>query len=62
VTVVVGSNFNKIVLDSTKDVLLEIYAPWCACVCVWGGGGGGGHVGLGALVWGCGLMSASCRL
>lgn len=29
VTVVVGSTFDKIVLDQTKDVLLEIYAPWC---------------------------------
>jgi len=27
--VVVGKNFEDIVLDSTKDVLLEAYAPWC---------------------------------
>ena len=25
----VGSNFDKIVLDETKDVLIELYAPWC---------------------------------
>lgn len=30
VTVVVGKNFDKVVLDESKDVLLEIYAPWCA--------------------------------
>jgi protein disulfide-isomerase A1 len=29
VTVVVGDNFNDIVMDSSKDVLLEFYAPWC---------------------------------
>ncbi|CAB4018498.1 disulfide-isomerase A4, partial [Paramuricea clavata] len=29
VQVVVGSNFGKIVLDETKDVLIELYAPWC---------------------------------
>ncbi|KAI5059070.1 hypothetical protein GOP47_0025389 [Adiantum capillus-veneris] len=29
VTVVVGNNFDEIVLDESKDVLLEIYAPWC---------------------------------
>jgi len=29
VVVVVGKNFNEIVLDETKDVLLEVYAPWC---------------------------------
>jgi len=29
VKVVVGKNFAEIVLDSTKDVLLEFYAPWC---------------------------------
>lgn len=27
--VVVGKNFEEIVMDSTKDVLLEAYAPWC---------------------------------
>lgn len=27
--VVVGKNFNDIVRDSTDDVLLEFYAPWC---------------------------------
>jgi protein disulfide isomerase len=26
---VVGSNFGKIVFDETKDVLIELYAPWC---------------------------------
>ena len=26
---VVGSTFEKIVLDPQKDVLLEMYAPWC---------------------------------
>ncbi|XP_057476839.1 protein disulfide isomerase-like 1-4 [Actinidia eriantha] len=29
VKVVVGNNFDDIVLDESKDVLLEIYAPWC---------------------------------
>ncbi|KAK3729051.1 hypothetical protein RRG08_005424 [Elysia crispata] len=29
VTVVVGSTFEKIVKDPTKDVLIEFYAPWC---------------------------------
>lgn len=29
VKVVVGKQFNEIVLDKTKDVFLEVYAPWC---------------------------------
>lgn len=29
VTVVVGKNYEEIVLDDTKDVLIEFYAPWC---------------------------------
>jgi len=29
VTVVVGSTFDSIVKDPKKDVLLEVYAPWC---------------------------------
>lgn len=29
VTIVVGNTVDKIVRDPTKDVLLEIYAPWC---------------------------------
>lgn len=29
ITVVVGKTFDKIVKDPKKDVLLEIYAPWC---------------------------------
>jgi len=29
VTVVVGKTFHKLVLDSSKDVLIELYAPWC---------------------------------
>lgn len=29
VTVVVAKNYDEIVLDDNKDVLLEIYAPWC---------------------------------
>ena len=29
VKTVVGENFEKIVYDKTKDVLIEFYAPWC---------------------------------
>jgi len=29
VTVVVGKNFDEIVKNAEKDVLLEVYAPWC---------------------------------
>jgi len=29
VRVIVGKTFNEIVLDKTKDVLVEFYAPWC---------------------------------
>jgi len=29
VKVVVGKNFNEIVMDKSKDVLIEFYAPWC---------------------------------
>ncbi|CAL9109398.1 unnamed protein product [Musa textilis] len=29
VKIVVGKNFDEIVLDESKDVLLEMYAPWC---------------------------------
>jgi len=29
VAIVVGDNFKDIVLDDTKDVLIEFYAPWC---------------------------------
>ncbi|KAM7504436.1 hypothetical protein LguiB_003340 [Lonicera macranthoides] len=29
VKIVVGNNLEEIVLDESKDVLLEIYAPWC---------------------------------
>ncbi|XP_065671417.1 protein disulfide-isomerase A3 [Hydra vulgaris] len=29
VKIVVGENFNEIVNDPTKDVLIEFYAPWC---------------------------------
>jgi len=29
VKIVVGENFNDLVLDPKKDVLLEMYAPWC---------------------------------
>eukprot|EP01061_Rhynchopus_euleeides_P036030 TRINITY_DN606_c0_g2_i1.p2 TRINITY_DN606_c0_g2~~TRINITY_DN606_c0_g2_i1.p2 ORF type:complete len:520 (+),score=274.82 TRINITY_DN606_c0_g2_i1:102-1562(+) len=29
VQVVVGKSFDRIVMDTTKDVLLEAYAPWC---------------------------------
>lgn len=30
VTVVVAKNYEDIVLDNSKDVLVEFYAPWCA--------------------------------
>ena len=29
VTVVVGKTFEEIVMDPKKDVLIEMYAPWC---------------------------------
>jgi protein disulfide-isomerase A1 len=29
VKVVVAKNYNDVVLDDTKDVLIEFYAPWC---------------------------------
>ncbi|KAJ4295996.1 protein disulfide-isomerase precursor [Collariella sp. IMI 366227] len=29
VTVVVAKNYKDVVLDDTKDVLIEFYAPWC---------------------------------
>lgn len=29
VTVVVGENFDQVVMDESKDVLIEFYAPWC---------------------------------
>ena len=29
VVTVVAKNFNEIVNDETKDVLIEFYAPWC---------------------------------
>jgi len=29
VKTVVGTSFDKIVMDSSKDVLVEFYAPWC---------------------------------
>ena len=29
VKVVVGNTFDKIVMDESKDVLIEFYAPWC---------------------------------
>ncbi|KAJ5291147.1 hypothetical protein N7478_000398 [Penicillium angulare] len=29
VTVVVGHNYQEVVIDNDKDVLLEFYAPWC---------------------------------
>jgi protein disulfide-isomerase A1 len=29
VTIVVAKNYESIVLDDTKDVLIEFYAPWC---------------------------------
>lgn len=29
VTVVVGRNYQEVVIDNEKDVLVEFYAPWC---------------------------------
>lgn len=29
VKIVVGSTFDAVVFDQTKDVLIEFYAPWC---------------------------------
>lgn len=29
VTVIVAKNYDDIVLDESKDVLVEFYAPWC---------------------------------
>ena len=29
VKVVVGKNLEEMVFSETKDVLLEVYAPWC---------------------------------
>jgi protein disulfide-isomerase A1 len=29
VKTLVGTNFDRIVMDTTKDVLVEFYAPWC---------------------------------
>jgi protein disulfide isomerase len=28
-TIVVGKNFQELVMDETKDVLVKYYAPWC---------------------------------
>lgn len=33
VVVLTPSNFDQVVLDSTKDVLVEFYAPWYALRC-----------------------------
>lgn len=29
VKIIVGKNFQEIVMDPTRDVLVEFYAPWC---------------------------------
>ena len=29
VIVAVGKNFEEVVMDNDKDILIEFYAPWC---------------------------------
>jgi len=29
VVVITKDNFNEVVIDNSKDVLVEFYAPWC---------------------------------